>query len=98
MSSGRSEVGPPKQILFVEEITELIAESLPEFWKLGQAYVSGSLFHGMQMVAERQRNQQENCDGNREKFEVLFSTDSVYSIIAGASKQTLCSYKCFLPA
>jgi exocyst complex component 2 len=69
MPSGRSEVGPPKRILFVEEITELMAESLPEFWKLGQAYVSGSLFHGMQMVAERQRNQQENCDRNREKFE-----------------------------
>ena len=84
MPSGRSEVGPPKRILFVEEITELMAESLPEFWKLGQAYVSGSLFHGMQMVAERQRNQQENCDRNREKFEVFFSTDSIYSLITSA--------------
>ena len=70
MSTGRGEVGPPQRILFVEEITELIAESLPEFWKLGQAYVTGSLFHGMQMVTERQRQQQENCDKNREKFEV----------------------------
>ena len=63
-------MGPPNRILFVEEITGLIAESLPEFWRLGQAYVSGSLFQGMQMVAERQEQQQANCDKNQKKFEV----------------------------
>ena len=66
----RGDAGPPNRILFVEEITGLMAESLPEFWKLGQAYISGSLFQGMQMVAERQRQQQENCDKNKDKFEV----------------------------
>ena len=66
----RGDAGPPNRILFVEEITGLIAESLPEFWKLGQAYISGSLFQGMQMVDERQRLQQESCDRNKEKFEV----------------------------
>ena len=66
----RGDAGPPNRILFVEEITGIIAESLPEFWKLGQAYVSGSLFQGMQMVPERQRQQQENCDKNKDKFEV----------------------------
>jgi exocyst complex component 2 len=65
----RGDAGPPNRILFVEEITGLMAESLPEFWKLGQAYISGSLFQGMQMVAERQRQQQENCDKNKDKFE-----------------------------
>lgn len=68
--ASRGDAGPPTRILFVEEITGLIAESLPEFWKLGQAYVSGSLFQGMHMVDERQRLQQENCDKNRDRFEV----------------------------
>ena len=54
----------------MEDVTGLIAENLPEFWKLGQAYVTGSLFQGMHMVEERQRMQQDNCDRNRDRFEV----------------------------
>ena len=38
------DTGRPNRILFVEELTALISESLPDFWKLGQAYFSGSLF------------------------------------------------------
>lgn len=38
------DTGRPNRILFVEELTGLISESLPDFWRLGQAYLSGSLF------------------------------------------------------
>ncbi|KAK8769331.1 hypothetical protein V5799_014204 [Amblyomma americanum] len=34
----------PKQVLFVEEVTELFQKHLPDFWKLGQAYFAGDLF------------------------------------------------------
>ena len=71
---GNRDAGPPNRILFVEEMTGLIAESLPEFWKLGQAYISGTLFQGMQMVTERAQLQQENCGKNKKIFEVTRST------------------------
>ena len=38
------DTGRPNRILFVEELTALISESLPDFWKLGQAYFCRSLF------------------------------------------------------
>lgn len=34
----------PRQVFFVEEVTELFQKYLPEFWKLGQAYLAGDLF------------------------------------------------------
>ena len=67
---GSRDAGPPNRILFVEEVTGLIAESLPELWKLGQAYISGALFQGMQMVAEREQPQMDSCSRNKPKFEV----------------------------
>lgn len=69
---GSRDAGPPSRILFVEEMTGLIAESLPEFWKLGQAYISGSLFQGMHMTDERQQLQQQSCEKNKDTFEVHF--------------------------
>ena len=30
-------------MLFVEELTEIMTSSFPDFWKLGQAYIAGSL-------------------------------------------------------
>ncbi|XP_048748841.2 exocyst complex component 2-like isoform X2 [Ostrea edulis] len=36
--------GTPQKILFVEELTNLMLDNIPDFWKLGQAYFSGSLF------------------------------------------------------
>ena len=33
----------PQKVLFVEELTEIMTNSFPDFWKLGQAYISGSL-------------------------------------------------------
>lgn len=33
----------PQKILFVEELTSVVAENFPDLWKLGQAYFSGSL-------------------------------------------------------
>lgn len=71
---GSRDAGPPSRILFVEEMTGLIAESLPEFWKLGQAYISGSLFQGMHMTGERQQLQQQSCEKNKDNFEVTSST------------------------
>lgn len=34
----------PRQVFFVEDVTELFKKFLPEFWKLGQAYLAGDLF------------------------------------------------------
>lgn len=34
----------PKQLLFVEEVTELFQKHFSDFWKLGQAYFAGDLF------------------------------------------------------
>ena len=36
--------GRPKSILFVEELTGLISENLPDLWKLGQTYLNKTLF------------------------------------------------------
>ena len=36
--------GTPQKIVFVEELTSLMLDNIPDFWKLGQAYFSGSLF------------------------------------------------------
>lgn len=33
----------PQKVLFVEELTEIMTSSFPDFWKLGQAYIQGSL-------------------------------------------------------
>lgn len=33
----------PQKVLFVEELTEIMTNNFPEFWKLGQAYIAGSL-------------------------------------------------------
>ena len=33
----------PQRVLFVEELSELLTEGLPDLWKLGQAYFSGAL-------------------------------------------------------
>ena len=37
-------MGRPNLILFVEDLTGLVSESLPDFWRLGQAYFSSALF------------------------------------------------------
>lgn len=33
----------PQRVLFVEELSDLLTESLPDLWKLGQAYFNGAL-------------------------------------------------------
>ena len=33
----------PQRVLFVEELSELLTEGLPDLWKLGQAYFNGDL-------------------------------------------------------
>ncbi|KAL4222023.1 Exocyst complex component 2 [Mactra antiquata] len=33
----------PQKVLFVEELTEIMTNNFPDFWKLGHAYMSGNL-------------------------------------------------------
>ncbi|WAR13335.1 EXOC2-like protein [Mya arenaria] len=50
--------GPPQKVLFVEELTELMTAHFPHFWKLGQAYVTGSLAHReVQTLGAEERRQ-----------------------------------------
>lgn len=65
------DTGRPNRILFVEELTALISESLPDFWKLGQAYFSGSLFQGVLFSGEHQQQMLESCGNNKNRFEVM---------------------------
>ena len=41
---GGDQGGRPKSVLFVEELTGLISENLPDLWKLGQTYLNKTLF------------------------------------------------------
>lgn len=62
--------GPPNRILFVEEVTEIFGVTLPDLWKLGQAYLHGRLFQGVALLSENQQKLAKNCDANKGKFEV----------------------------
>ena len=62
--------GPPSRILFVDELTEIFCSMLPDLWKLGQAYLNGSLFQGVALLSENQKKLAEKCDSNKGKFEV----------------------------
>lgn len=31
----------PQKVMFVEDLTDIMLENFPDFWKLGQAYFSG---------------------------------------------------------
>ncbi|XP_062584867.1 exocyst complex component 2-like isoform X2 [Saccostrea cucullata] len=46
--------GTPQKILFVEELTNLMLDNIPDFWKLGQAYFSGSLFVNTKETSDKQ--------------------------------------------
>lgn len=61
---------PPNQILFVEEVTEIFCVTLPDLWKLGQAYLDSRLFRGVVLLTENQQKLAKQCDSNRGKFEV----------------------------
>ncbi|XP_078365831.1 exocyst complex component 2-like [Oculina patagonica] len=39
----KSGTSVPQRVLFVEELSELLTEGLPDLWKLGQAYFNGAL-------------------------------------------------------
>lgn len=62
--------GPPNRICFVEEVTEILCVTLPDLWKLGQAYLNGKLFQGVALLTENQQKLARKCDSNRAKFEV----------------------------
>ena len=62
--------GPPSRIMFVEEVTEVFCVTLPDLWRLGQAYLKGSLFQGVALLTENQQKLARKCDSNRGKFEV----------------------------
>jgi exocyst complex component 2 len=42
-SSFKSGGKPPQRFLFVEELTKMLCDNVPEFWRLGQSYLSGKL-------------------------------------------------------
>lgn len=44
LSATSVEEPQPRQVFFVEEVTELFQKQLPDFLKLGQAYLAGDLF------------------------------------------------------
>ncbi|XP_028398981.1 exocyst complex component 2-like isoform X2 [Dendronephthya gigantea] len=44
---------PLQAVIFVEELSDILAESLPDLWKLGNEYISGSLFHKENMDPEK---------------------------------------------
>ena len=50
VSMARSDMERPKQILFIEELTGLITENLPDLWNLGCAYMSKSLYQDIVSV------------------------------------------------
>ncbi len=61
--------GPPNRILFVEEMTELFSTTLPDLWRLGQAYLNRNLFQGVALLAESQERLALKCENNKAKFE-----------------------------
>ncbi len=63
--------GPPNRIVFVEDVTEIFCMTLPDLWKLGQAYLKRSLFQGVALLTENQRKLAKKCDSNKTKFEVF---------------------------
>lgn len=40
----------PQRVVFVEELSELLTEGLPDLWKLGQAYFNGTLIGDVCLV------------------------------------------------
>ncbi|XP_046839315.1 exocyst complex component 2-like isoform X2 [Xenia sp. Carnegie-2017] len=35
---------PPRAVIYVDELSDILSESLPDLWKLGNEYLNGSLF------------------------------------------------------
>ena len=54
----------------MEEVTEILCVTLPDLWKLGQAYLNGKLFMGVALLTENQQKLARKCDSSRGKFEV----------------------------
>ncbi len=73
-------------ILFVEEITDIVCETFSDLWQLGRAYFSGSLFQGV-LLTEKQQQLATNCGVNQARFEV--STESGYTLHSGVNSPCL---------
>ena len=67
---GKDSSGPPDRILFVEDLTEIFRVTLPDLWRLGQAYLKGSLFQGVALLSENQSKLSQIREMNKAKFEV----------------------------
>ena len=61
---------PPDRILFVEDMTEIFSVTLPNLWRLGQAYLRGNIFQGVALLTENQKKLAQKCEINKSKFEV----------------------------
>jgi exocyst complex component 2 len=65
----RNDIERPKQILFVEELTGLISENLPDLWNLGCAYLSKSLYQDIGIeLSEEQFAILNRIETNRNEF------------------------------
>jgi len=51
---------PPQRVLFVDLLTKLICENIPDFWRLGQSYLSGKLLKEVRMLDEK-HNLRNDC-------------------------------------
>ena len=41
--TGKGNHTSPQRVLFVEELSEILTETLPDLWQLGQDYFSGTI-------------------------------------------------------
>lgn len=73
----------PQRVLFVEELSELLIEGLPDLWKLGQAYFNGDLAADSSSGSSKQLNATEQ---KRKTFEdMIHDVASLYADLIKAA-------------
>ncbi|XP_065187370.1 exocyst complex component 2-like [Sycon ciliatum] len=78
---GKDDAKTPQLVLFVEELSALVTESLPDLWRLAQAYFSGSLVQGMDSSKLRNRTPQ----GEKKFQSMINAITNLYSDLIRAS-------------
>jgi len=43
---------PPQRVSFVETLTKILCDNIPDFWRLGQSYLSGKLLKEVYSYSE----------------------------------------------
>lgn len=85
---------PPDRILFVEDMTDIFCVTLPDLWRLGQAYLKGSLFQGVALLTENEKKLAQKCEINRSKFEVRLASNKVGGVGVGGGDELVVSSQC----